>query len=702
MKEQSTSVFEELRIGKLPSLPHLLVEMLQACQSETANFQTLAMVISKDAAISARVVSLANSTFYSRGNKINSIERSLMVLGTDTIKTIVITASVQQFFSGFNTAHTYYLKQFWRHNLTCALLCRELSALTSYPFPEEAYLTGLLHNIGELVLDTNYPDEFLQVLVQRDDQQGQASIEYENEVFLTNHCDIGAWLASEWNLSEFAADALKYHHAPLDAVLDAHHLVKIIYLASRFSDNDALEFHTNYEAADQLFDLSASLTRELVANVNNKVEEIAASLGIDIDSEVESESDKKQRIKLAEHVRNVSLLQSANIHLSGADDLQQLCKQVQDSAELLFGFKNALLFLQDHSSNTLQLVTLDQEENKLSITTQSERSLAASAALNRRLIFSYDQQLFSKQLPVVDQQLIRLTNSSGIVCVPMCQANELIGVIVMGTSTPPHNASGSDQLLTLYATEVGKHILSLGKSVAPASGTTKNPTLQPAVLERIEEVIHEANNPLSIIKNYLQALSTKLGDNSDVNAELEIIKEEIDRTGQILLRLKDLDSEPSDANKKLDVNAEIRSLVQLYESSLFLTHDIQCRLRLDNQLSQQNSNRNSIRQVITNLLKNSAEALSKGGTIDIKTTGNVNVNGKDYVEIVIEDDGPGIPTDVLKDIFKPVNSTKGHGHSGLGLSITKNLINKLNGTISCRSTSTGTAFQILIPDTTNR
>ncbi|MCP5206187.1 MAG: HDOD domain-containing protein [Hahellaceae bacterium] len=698
MADQPASVFEELRVSKLPTLPHLLVEMLHKCQSETANFQAISSVISKDAAISSRVIALANSSFYARGSRVSSLDRALMVLGTETIKTIVITASVQQFFSSFNTAHTYFLKQFWRHNLTCALLCRQFALLTSYPHPEEAYLTGLLHNIGELVLDSNYPDEFLQVLVQREEQQGLASIEYENEVFLTNHCDVGAWLVSQWHLGQFTADALKFHHAPLDSVLDAHHLVKIIYLASTFSDFGSLSQHANYEAADQLFDLSPSLTREIVSGVYEEVEKIAESLKIDIDSEVETESDKKQRIKLAEQVRDVSLLQSATLHLSSAEELSSYCKQVQESSELLFGFKNALVFLQDESTNTLRLASLDQSEDSIAITTQSERSLAASAALNRRIIFSFDQQLFSKQLPVVDQQLIRLTGASGIVCVPMIVNDRLIGVIVMGVSTPPHNASGSDRLLNLFATEVGKQLLAL-----PGKQTKTGDEIEAKALQhRLDEILHEANNPLSIIRNYLQTLSTKLGEKHEVQTELAIIKEEIDRTGQILMRLKDLESDSVESHKKTDVNAEIRSLVQLYESSLFLTHDIQCRLRLDDHLHQQNTNRNAIRQVITNLIKNSAEALNRGGIIDIRTSGNINVNGKDYLEIIVEDNGPGIPADIMKNIFRPVSSTKGKGHSGLGLSITKNLINDLNGSVSCRSSAAGTTFQILIPDNTNR
>ena len=113
MNVKKQNILAELQVSRLPSLPHVLIEMLEACQSSVTSFQDLAAIISRDAGVAARVVSLANSSFYSRGTKIDSIERALFILGTETVKTIVITASVQQFFSGFNQSQANRLKSFW-------------------------------------------------------------------------------------------------------------------------------------------------------------------------------------------------------------------------------------------------------------------------------------------------------------------------------------------------------------------------------------------------------------------------------------------------------------------------------------------------------------------------------------------------------------------------------------------------------------
>ena len=97
-------------------------------------------------------------------------------------------------------------------------------------------------------------------------------------------------------------------------------------------------------------------------------------------------------------------------------------------------------------------------------------------------------------------------------------------------------------------------------------------------------------------------------------------------------------------------------------------------------------------------MKNAVEALPEGGRISVATKSSVNVSGKNYTEIVIEDNGPGIPEEIQKNLFTPVSTTKGTGHSGLGLSITKNLVTEARGTITCRSNNTGTQFQILLPN----
>jgi nitrogen-specific signal transduction histidine kinase len=148
---------------------------------------------------------------------------------------------------------------------------------------------------------------------------------------------------------------------------------------------------------------------------------------------------------------------------------------------------------------------------------------------------------------------------------------------------------------------------------------------------------------------------------------------------------------------EVSLNDELTNLVDIYRQSLFLSHGINCELLLDLSLPTLTLNRNPIKQVFTNLIKNASEAMGEGGLIVINTSDKINHNGREFVEIVIADNGPGIPDAILGHLFAPVESSKGDGHSGLGLSICKRLINELGGSISHRRASNKTEFRILLP-----
>ena len=204
--------------------------------------------------------------------------------------------------------------------------------------------------------------------------------------------------------------------------------------------------------------------------------------------------------------------------------------------------------------------------------------------------------------------------------------------------------------------------------------------------------------PLSIIRNYLEMLRIKLGNEHDANEGLELIKEEIDRVGNILLRLKD-PAQITESDTTLNINRVITTTAHIFEDSICITKNITVEKHLDNSVSEISGNPEHLKQILTNLLKNATEALEPGGKITISSEASVSFSGRDFSAINIEDNGPGIASEVKKNMFSPVKSTKGQGHSGLGLSIVKKLIDDMDGSIVCRSNSeSGTQFQILLPN----
>jgi len=151
----------------------------------------------------------------------------------------------------------------------------------------------------------------------------------------------------------------------------------------------------------------------------------------------------------------------------------------------------------------------------------------------------------------------------------------------------------------------------------------------------------------------------------------------------------------------VDINLILRQLTGVFSGG---QGDVAYVLELDDAMPSVTLSADSFKQVVINLLKNAVEAFhsvpSQGKRLLIQTYSAVNVGGTQYVEIAITDNGPGISPAIKSRLFEPNITTKEGGRGGLGLSIVKQLVDDMQGIISCRSPvskSDGTCFQILIP-----
>jgi HD-like signal output (HDOD) protein/signal transduction histidine kinase len=704
MSTNSQILLAGLEMEKLPSLPHVLVKMLEVCQNANADFQKISRVVAQDAVITSRVLMLASSPAFSSAVSVNTLERAVLVLGTDTLKTLIITVAVQQFFSNFGKQHGAYLKYFWTQSLRCALLSKSLAVLTNFALPEQAYLAGLLHNLGSLVLQSQFPERYHSMLDSMTDAGKLNIVQAEEREFGVNHCSLGAELLASWGLDQLTCDALRYHHESMLPLREAHHLVKLVSLSALLAEDAALGDTNSFVAADLLFGLTAPLTREILLQIQNEVGRLAQSMNIDInDCTLENAKDQAVMQRLADKIKNIGLLQSIKGKLAQSDSREALHSHIANTIELLFNV-SAISFFDINADGSELIYQYSQDGKQISDTANFKiplapgRSLIADAVLEKRPLSSLDPKSeVSSLASVVDRQVISLSGCRGILCLPMLspRANAItcLGAIVLGIDTDYQD--DKLQLLGLFAAEAAVAIEQIAKSTMRTSDD--DTAFKVKMNHRLHEIAHEANNPLSIIRNYLELLAIKLGDEHQVISELSIIREEIDRTGQIILQLQDLGQVELESSGELDINAELTALVKIYRQSLFLTHDISCELTLSAELPILALNRNPIKQVLINLIKNAAEAMTDGGLIEVSSVDKINHNGRQYIEVIIADSGPGIPETLRDNLFAPVISSKGSGHSGLGLSISKRLITELGGSITYRRLEYKTEFKILLP-----
>ena len=701
MQQEAIELLQKVDADKLPSLPCVLLHLLDACQDENVSFEQLADVIRMDPGLYIKVIAATKGGFSSK----DSLEQALSQLGLNTINSIAITSSVQQFFSRSSQERSSFLKQHWYHSIFCACVAESLASLTGYKKPGEAWIAGLLHDAGQLIMEGAYPGKYTTAFAKI--SEDEYFHELEGSEFGTAHYYVGAGLLSKHDNNPFLADAILYHHEPIDKIRDAHPLVKILNIANLLTRDQYEENpETAITAAVDMFGLDEHDISELLSTCRERIHNIATAYEVSFDSgEADSEAaqltaanDHLKQVQLAEQIRNIAMLDGAHQHLSRVDSSASLLTALKQNISIIFGISHSILFIYDASDDTIQALSTSENDaylDDIKIPLEQGRSIICDALLEQSSLNTFDEAYSDPT--IIDRQLIGITQHEGLLCLPLIVNNAAVGTLVLGIDKVQLPLLLKQKgLIDRFSIEIANTISStLGqfKTSQTLPGTDAESSMQ----ARVREVVHEVRNPLSIINNYLDILRFKLETDDQAHQDLDTIKQEIVRITTILEKLTSPQEPDTESVRAVDVNALIADLTHVFQTSLFAANNVEISLNLDEQMPLMMTNPDAIKQVYTNLVKNAVEALPADGLVMVYTQDNVNVDGNAHYEICVADDGPGIPVDILPDLFTPIQTTKGGEHAGLGLTIVKNLVNELNGSISCRSSDRGTSFHILLP-----
>ena len=197
-----------LRIsGSLPSMPQVLVQLIDSCHDPDIRLQTIARIVDKDAAISAKILQLVNSSAVGAARAFTNLEQAVIHLGVDTVRNLAISVSVQQVFRRVESNGLLSIDRFWHHSYLSALLAHKIAVAVDFASPSEAYLAGLLHDIGKLLLWMAFPGRYAPLLLKGVRCHSGRLAFLEEEKLHINHCQAGAWLCEQWHLPALVADA---------------------------------------------------------------------------------------------------------------------------------------------------------------------------------------------------------------------------------------------------------------------------------------------------------------------------------------------------------------------------------------------------------------------------------------------------------------------------------------------------------------
>jgi signal transduction histidine kinase len=555
----------------------------------------------------------------------------------------------------------------WLMSAAVAYLAQNLARHSGLADPEDAWSAGLNHNLA---------------LYLHQDAASSADFAGLSATFLEN-LDEDGWLA----------DAVRYHAEPLARGKMAHPLVRIVQLAyllvMRQQAVDSLDVRAALAALGMA---AADATHQLVES-QSQARKLAQHYGLSVPPTLQTHGggvlDRLARVYAGQAAQS-ALHHFFRYAAQPAESYALLC----DCVRALFGFERVCLFIADRDGY-LRLSPLMDEVGGLSqleLSRDDGHSILSRAFVQQVGLVFQPGDLSS---PLVDEQIARRLGVSSFVCQPVTLEQGQAGLLVAGDALPslPESAAWSmvlDEWAESLQRTSGPMIAAAPERIVIASDDIPR--------ERVRRAIHEVANPLTIMRNYVNLLSSRLGSDSSVERDLGIISDEIERVARIvrgITAVEEAVSVPTNL-EMVSVNSVVSELVRMTLGTLLIPNKVSVQIDLNPEVLPMPLNKDQLKQVLFNLAKNAVEAMQAGGHLKF-TTRLVERDGANQVEIEVADTGPGLPEHVLAHLFEPVASQKGGDHAGLGLSISRNLVKQMGGDLDCVSTPQGSRFLVRLP-----
>lgn len=216
------------RAWDLPTLPHVASRILAEVRSPETTAGDLADLVARDQALASKVLRMANSTLFGLREPVASLQRAVVIMGFTSLRSMVMTATMRALCSGDDRPRTDEL--LWEHSLGTAMAARLLAGTVAPQTVEEAYVAGLMHDIGKLVMRRNLGEEY-QGVVDRVLEGETTFREAEREAFGFDHTQVGSVVVKKWRLPDSLEEAVRLHHDPA-ASQDGQSLCALTSLAN--------------------------------------------------------------------------------------------------------------------------------------------------------------------------------------------------------------------------------------------------------------------------------------------------------------------------------------------------------------------------------------------------------------------------------------------------------------------------------------
>jgi len=202
------------QIGELPTLPMVAMELTRMLDDPTTQVKQVQAIVQQDPTLCSRLLKLVNSAFYGIPREVHSVGTAINILGFNAVKNIALSCFVFDFFG--STGEGFDLNEFWKHSMATGIAFTESARVSGHAKVQDAYVFGLLHDLGRLAIKHFMPDLF-QEAQDTAKKEGVSLTKSEQDVIGVDHTEIGYKLAERWGFPEPLAAGMRYHHTPGEA-----------------------------------------------------------------------------------------------------------------------------------------------------------------------------------------------------------------------------------------------------------------------------------------------------------------------------------------------------------------------------------------------------------------------------------------------------------------------------------------------------
>ena len=219
------------QLYSVPSLPSLYFRIMDALASPDAGVDTIGAIVAKDPAMTAKILQLVNSAFFGIARKVSNAMEAVQYLGVGRVRSLVLSLHV---FSCFDTLKipNFSIERVWAYSLATGILAQKIAKAerASRNDMDEAYVAGMLHDIGTVMLASSFADQYAKALEIASERK-IAMIDAEREVFGVTHAEVGAYLLGLWGLPISIVEAVALHHAPRNTGIKAFSPLTAVHVA---------------------------------------------------------------------------------------------------------------------------------------------------------------------------------------------------------------------------------------------------------------------------------------------------------------------------------------------------------------------------------------------------------------------------------------------------------------------------------------